>query len=90
MEDPAKSFEQLTYYMLTVLLGIFIHAVIFLPTIYFFFTRRNPFKMALHMGEALLTAWGTASRYSASRYQTAFHLFNRLNYIYVHSIEKVN
>ena len=62
MEDPAKSFEQLTYYMLTVLLGIFIHAVIFLPAIYFFFTRRNPFKLALQMGEALLTAWGTASR----------------------------
>lgn len=62
MDDPAKAFEKLSYYMLTVLLGLGIHALIILPTIYVISTRRNPFKLALHMGEALLTAWGTASR----------------------------
>ncbi len=63
MDDPADSFKKLAYYMLTVLLGIGIHAVILLPCICFFLARANPFKLAAHMSQALLTAWGTASRY---------------------------
>ncbi|XP_061192529.1 excitatory amino acid transporter 3-like isoform X2 [Saccostrea echinata] len=61
MEDLATMFEQLAYYMVTVLAGLFIHAFILLPIIYAVFTRKNPFSFMLGMTKAILTAWGTAS-----------------------------
>lgn len=61
MEDLATMFEQLAYYMVTVLAGLFIHAFILLPVIYAVFTRKNPFSFMLGMTKAILTAWGTAS-----------------------------
>ena len=63
MHDPAKDFAALGYYMLTVLLGLAIHGFIILPVIYIIFTRKNPYALLLHVGQALLTALGTASRY---------------------------
>lgn len=62
MEDLGTMFEQLAYYMVTVLSGLFIHAFIVLPIIYFVFTRKNPFTFMAGMIKAILTAWGTASR----------------------------
>jgi len=62
MKDPAESFIQLGWYMMTVLLGLAIHEFITLAIIYFVFTRRNPFRLMLQMSQALLTALGTASR----------------------------
>ncbi|XP_056019959.1 excitatory amino acid transporter 1-like isoform X2 [Ostrea edulis] len=61
MEDLGTMFEQLAYYMVTVLSGLFIHAFIVLPIIYFVFTRKNPFTFMAGMIKAILTAWGTAS-----------------------------
>jgi Na+/H+-dicarboxylate symporter len=63
MERPAEMFTQLGYYMLTVLVGLAIHAFIILPLVYFIFTRKNPYSFLYGMLQALLTAWGTASRY---------------------------
>ena len=48
-------------YILTVLLGLFIHGLIILPLLFFAFTRTNPFPFMANMGKALLTAFGTAS-----------------------------
>lgn len=62
MEDLDAMFEQLAYYMVTVLAGLFIHAFIVLPLIYAVFTRKNPFSFMVGMTKAILTAWGTASR----------------------------
>ena len=62
MEDLGTMFEQLAYYMVTVLSGLFIHALIVLPVIYVIFTRKNPFTFMAGMIKAILTAWGTASR----------------------------
>lgn len=62
MEDLDAMFEQLAYYMVTVLAGLFIHAFIVLPLIYVIFTRKNPFRFMVGMIKAILTAWGTASR----------------------------
>ena len=63
MEDPAAAFESLGWYMMTVLVGLAIHAFVILPAIYFILARKNPYKLMLHMAQALLTALGTASRY---------------------------
>lgn len=48
-------------YFSTVLLGLAVHAVVTLPTILWVFTRRNPFRFAYQMSQALLTAFSTAS-----------------------------
>lgn len=61
MADPLSEFERLGWYMMTVLVGLFIHAFITLPLIYLIFARKNPFVLMYHMCQALLTALGTAS-----------------------------
>lgn len=64
MKDPNTVFIQLAYYMLTVLVGLAVHGLIVLPLVYFLATRKNPAKFVYGMLKALLTAWGTASRYT--------------------------
>lgn len=61
MENPGEMFTQLGYYMLTVLVGLAIHAFIVLPLVYFAITRKNPYRFMYGILQALLTAWGTAS-----------------------------
>lgn len=43
------------------LAGMFIHLLIFLPAIFFAFTRENPFTWWLKHSPAWITAWGSAS-----------------------------
>ena len=54
--------EEIGLYMLTVLLGLFIHGCITLPLIYIVMTRSNPLKVVKAALQALLTAFGTSSR----------------------------
>ncbi|XP_063404964.1 excitatory amino acid transporter-like [Mytilus trossulus] len=61
LEDPGAVGERLGMYMVTVLTGLFIHALITLPTIYFFFTRKNPFILFKGIMQAFVTALGTGS-----------------------------
>lgn len=63
MEDIKDNLESLGLYMLTVIVGLLIHAFITLPVIYFVVVRKNPFRFFLGMGSALLTAFGTSSRF---------------------------
>jgi Na+/H+-dicarboxylate symporter len=49
------------WYMLTVLSGLAIHAVLTLPLIYWIFTRKNPYRFIGYMSQAILTAFSTAS-----------------------------
>jgi Na+/H+-dicarboxylate symporter len=51
----------LGWYSLTVIVGLLIHAVIVLPLILRLFGRRKPFPYFVNMGEALATAFTTAS-----------------------------
>jgi Na+/H+-dicarboxylate symporter len=56
-----QEIPRLAKYIGTVLGGLAIHAVITLPLIFWIFRRQNPVKYVLGMGQALLTAFSTAS-----------------------------
>lgn len=58
----ASTAQQLGMYMVTVILGLMIHAIITLPAIYFMITRQNPAVFFRGMLQAWVTALGTASR----------------------------
>ncbi len=51
----------LGWYVLTVLLGLLIHAVVVLPLLLKAFGRKRPFEYFMNMGQALATAFTTAS-----------------------------
>ena len=59
--DPWKQLSGIGLYMITVLTGLGIHALIVLPLILWYFTRRNPLIFLRQMSDALLTAFSTAS-----------------------------
>ncbi|KAJ8271293.1 hypothetical protein COCON_G00101520 [Conger conger] len=54
--------QKLGLFMVTVLSGLAIHACFILPLLYVAFVRRNPFRFAWGMAEALVTALMTSSR----------------------------
>ncbi|KAG7255543.1 hypothetical protein CRUP_018058, partial [Coryphaenoides rupestris] len=48
-------------YMVTVMVGLFIHGGLILPAIYFCITRKSPFTFYIGIFQAWITALGTAS-----------------------------
>lgn len=52
---------QLGKYVLSVIIGLFIHGFIVLPVILLIFAKRNPLEYFRNMSEALITAFSTAS-----------------------------
>jgi len=61
IDDMYTTAKSLGYYMITVITGLIIHAVVTLPGIYFCITRRNPWSFFKGMLQAWVTALGTAS-----------------------------
>ncbi|TPP56422.1 Amino acid transporter [Fasciola gigantica] len=61
VENLADTAQGLGMYMLTVILGLFIHLFITLALLYFAVTRKNPFKFFKGMLQAFFTALGTGS-----------------------------
>ncbi|XP_012697259.1 excitatory amino acid transporter 3 [Clupea harengus] len=59
--DNWEIFRKMGLYMVTVLSGLAIHSMVFLPLIYFVFVRKNPYTFALGMAQALVTALMIAS-----------------------------
>ncbi len=53
--------SQTGWYMLTVLTGLGLHALVTLPILLWLFTRRNPYRFLWQMSRAILTAFSTAS-----------------------------
>lgn len=62
MDDLTQMGGQLGMYTITVIIGLLIHGVIILPTLYFAITRQNPFIFIAGLLQALVTALGTSSR----------------------------
>ncbi|CAJ0610500.1 unnamed protein product [Cylicocyclus nassatus] len=62
MKNPGKELQRLMGYMVTVLIGLFIHGFILLPILMITLARRNPIKYVCGMAQALLTALATSSR----------------------------
>ncbi|XP_029064376.1 LOW QUALITY PROTEIN: neutral amino acid transporter B(0) [Monodon monoceros] len=61
MEDVGMLFASLGKYTLCCLLGHAIHGLLVLPFIYFFFTRKNPYRFLWGIVTPLATAFGTSS-----------------------------
>jgi len=61
MENAGKEFQKLGWYFFTVILGLGVHGLVVLPLLYFILTRTLPFRFLANMGNAYVTAFGTAS-----------------------------
>uniref|UniRef100_A0A1B0DIW6 Amino acid transporter n=2 Tax=Phlebotomus papatasi TaxID=29031 RepID=A0A1B0DIW6_PHLPP len=59
--DNLDVFLRLGIYFGTVLGGILFHGFVVLPLIYYCLTRKNPYILVRHMGQAIATAFGTSS-----------------------------
>lgn len=53
--------SRLGLYVATVAWGLLVHALVVLPALVWFFTRRNPYRLLKQAGAALVTAFSTAS-----------------------------
>ncbi|XP_063241064.1 excitatory amino acid transporter-like [Bacillus rossius redtenbacheri] len=79
IDNMAVTAQQLGLYMVTVILGLLVHALITLPSIFFFFTRRNPAIFFQGIFQAWVTALGTAS--SAAALPVTFQCLEENNHI---------
>ncbi|CAF1054893.1 unnamed protein product [Brachionus calyciflorus] len=61
MEDPELVFKSISFFIMTVLIGFFLHGTIILPAAYVIMTRKNVLRFAKNMSEALVVAFATAS-----------------------------
>lgn len=79
INNLAATAQMLGLYMVTVIVGLLIHAVITLPAIFWFLTRQNPAVFFRGMMQAWVTALGTAS--SAATLPVTFRCLEENNKI---------
>ena len=63
MADILESLNMVGLYMATVITGLLIHALIIIPLLYLIVARKNPIRYFLGLRDAIITAFGTSSRY---------------------------
>lgn len=63
MDDIASVMSSLGMYFVTVCVGLLLQGFVVLPLLYFALTRKNPLTFITNIGQAIATAFGTASRY---------------------------
>lgn len=73
IQNLAMMAQMLGLYMITVIMGLLIHAIITLPLIFWLLTKKNPAVFFRGMMQAWITAMGTASRYNYYRFIPFFH-----------------
>jgi len=61
MDNIGEELKKVGKYFLVVLLGLGIHGMVVLPIIYGIVCRKLPFRFIANQGQAIMTAWGTAS-----------------------------
>ena len=69
MEDVLNVIGKLALYLVTILCGLLIHSLVLLPLVFFVITRSNPYRFMKGVGDALMTAFGIASRFVACIYE---------------------
>ena len=63
VDDVLSAIEKLALYIVTVLCGLLVHSLIVLPLVFFIFTRKNPYSFLKGLRDAMMTAFGIASRF---------------------------
>ena len=63
MKDIIESLNMVGLYMATVIAGLLIHALIIIPLLYLIVVRKNPIRYMIGLRDAIITAFGTSSRY---------------------------
>lgn len=61
--DLPEVVSQLALFMCCVIFGVFLHQLVLMPAIYFFFIRKNPYTFYLSLMDAWVTAFAVASSY---------------------------
>ncbi|XP_039591600.1 excitatory amino acid transporter 5-like [Polypterus senegalus] len=61
MDDPTAIGKKLGFYAITVVLGLIVHGLFILPSMYFFITKKNPIVFIRGILQALLIALATSS-----------------------------
>ena len=63
VKDILKTFRDVGLFVAVNFVGCFIQAFIVYPSLYFFIVRKNPFTYLSGIVPAMITAFGTSSRY---------------------------
>lgn len=63
VDNMRRLMRHLGKYFMTVIIGLAIHGIVFLPLVYGAITKRSPVMFFASMSQAIATAFGTASRY---------------------------
>lgn len=61
MDNWVDVFTQIGMYSVTVMMGLFIHGLLVLPSLYLLFTRQNPYYFLKGIFPAVVTAFATSS-----------------------------
>uniref|UniRef100_A0A8C2Q7U0 Amino acid transporter n=1 Tax=Cyprinus carpio TaxID=7962 RepID=A0A8C2Q7U0_CYPCA len=68
MSDPSAMGKKLGFYAITVVMGLILHGLFILPSMYFFITKKSPIVYIRGILQALLISLATSSRYNTHKH----------------------